>query len=84
MNRFLREAEGLADPEVREVTKTLSEHARAFYKLVQKRGIANYASTIDSLIQFDVEMDRKYYQELEGTPQDMAQLVNHLNTVGVN
>ena len=39
MDRFQKEIHGIKDPEIRELTRALTEYACAFYKLVQKRGI---------------------------------------------
>ena len=83
MDRFLGETSNLADPEVRELTEAITKYAKAVYKVVSKNGINNYQQTIRALNHFYVEMDRKFYEDLEGQPDDMKQLVRHLNEVGV-
>lgn len=81
MVRFQREIHRIKDPEIQELTKALTEYACAFYKLVNKKGINNYKKTIQALNKFFWEMDNKYYTELEGKPDDMKQLAEHLNKI---
>ena len=38
--------------------------------------------TINFLNNFYFSMDKKYYSELEGNPQDMKKLVEYLNDFG--
>lgn len=83
MARFQKEIHRIKDPELKELTETLTKYACAFYKLVNKRGINNYKKTIQSLNKFFWEMDNKYYTELEGKPEDMKQLVEYLNGIEV-
>jgi hypothetical protein len=83
MSRFMKETNRIKDPELRELTETLTKYACAFYKLIEKRGIKNYKNTIQSLNKFFWEMDNKYYGELEGKQDDMKQLADHLNTIRV-
>lgn len=83
MSRFMKEIHKIKDPELRELTETLTKYACAFYKLVNKRGINNYKKTIQDLNKFFWEMDNKYYTELEGKPEDMKQLAEYLNEIKV-
>ena len=83
MARFQKEIHRIKDPEIRALTKALTEYACAFYKLVHKKGIDNYKETISFLNKFFWEMDNKYYTELEGKPKDMEQLASYLNTLKV-
>lgn len=83
MSRFMKEIHRIRDPELRELTETLTKYACAFYKLVNKRGINNYMKTIQALNKFFWEMDNKYYTELEGKPEDMKQLAEYLNEIKV-
>ena len=83
MSRFMKEIHRIKDPELRELTETLTKYACAFYKLVKKRGIKNYKNTIQSLNKFFWEMDNKYYTELEGKPDDMKQLAEYLDKIQV-
>ena len=81
MNRFLKETHNIKNPEMRELIESLTKYACAFYKLVQKEGIAKYSQIIQFLNRFYLEMDGKYYSELEGKSEDMKQLVEHLNSL---
>ena len=81
MDRFRKEIHNIKDSEMKEVTEALTNYACAFYKLIKKKGIKNYKNTVDFLNKFFFEMDRKYYDELEGQPDDMKKLVEHLNTL---
>ena len=81
MSRFRKEIYRIKDPELRELTEALTSYACAFYKLIRKRGIKNYKSTIQFLNKFFWEMDDKYYSELEGKPEDMKKLALHLNSL---
>jgi len=135
MARFRKEMHRIKDPEIRELTRTLTKYACVFYKLVQKKGIENYKETIefldklylkiddksnykenvevgeliealvkyvnlfnslvekrgidkykktiDSMTKYFFEMDRKYYAELEGKPNEMKQLAEYLNKIEV-
>ena len=83
MTRFLRETNNLADPNIRKLTEALTNYAKAFYKVISKQGIDNYRQTVRALNDFYVEMDRKFYEDLEGKPEEMKQLVKHLNEVSV-
>jgi len=81
MSRFRKEIQRIEDPEIQEITEALTNYASAFYKFVQKKGIKNYAKTINFLNKFYFEMDNKYYSELEGKPEDMKELAIYLNTI---
>ncbi len=81
MDRFLKETHNISDPEMRAVTEALTKYAYAFYNLIQKEGIAKYPKIIQFLNKFYLEMDDKYYSELEGKPDDMKKLAIHLNTL---
>ncbi len=81
MSRFMKEIYRIKNPEIRELTEALTSYACAFYKLIRKKGIKNYRSTIQFLNKFFWEMDDKYYSELEGKPEDMKKLALHLNAI---
>ena len=83
MARFQKEIHRIKDPEIRELTEALTKYASAFYKLVNKRGINNYKKIIQDINKFFWEMDNKYYTELEGKPEDMKQLAEHLNKIKI-
>jgi len=59
MDRFQKEIYRIKDPEIRELTRALTEYACAFYKLVKKRGIENYKGTIEFLDKLYLELDNK-------------------------
>jgi len=81
MSRFMKEMGNIEDPAMRELTEALTKYACAFYKLVQKKGIENYHKTIQFVNKYYFEMDNKFYTELEGKPDDMKLLVQHLNKI---
>lgn len=81
MKRFIKEIPKIENPEIREVTDSLTKYANAFYKLIQKTGINNYKDTIKFLNNFYFKMDEKFYNELEGKPDDMKQLALYLNKI---
>ena len=59
MDRFQKEMHRIKDPEIRELTRALTEYACAFYKLIQKRGIENYKETIEFLDKLYLKIDDK-------------------------
>ena len=81
MDRFLAETGKIEDPQIRELTESLARYAKTFYTLIQREGINTYQNTISFLNNFYREMDHKFYSELEGKPNDMSQLVEHLNKI---
>ena len=83
MDRFSQEIHGIRDPEVRDIVIGLSTFTRAFYKLARRKGLDNYKETVKAVKGFFVEMDRKYYGELQDQPDDMRRLTEHLNEVHV-
>lgn len=78
MDRFSVEMDRINDPEMRDITRGLSTFARAFYKLARRKGLDNYQQTAQAVNDYFVEMDRKFYGELQGKQNDMRQLVEHL------
>lgn len=83
MNRFLKEIHNIKNPEVREIIENLTKYAKSFYELVRKIGLKDYSKVIRSLNNLYFEMDRKYYNELEGKKEDMKKLVEHLNKIKI-
>ena len=59
MDRFQKEMYRIKDPEIRELTRTLTKYACVFYKLVQKKGIENYKETIEFLDKLYLKIDDK-------------------------
>ena len=83
MDRFLAETREIVDPQIREAIENLTRYSKKFYQIVKSRGIKNYQQTVRALNDLYVEMDKKYYSDLEGKPEDMRQLVEYLNEVQI-
>ena len=83
MDAFLKETHNLKNREIRELIENLARYSKTFYELVDKLGLENYLKIIKSLNKIYFEMDRKYYDELEGKEDAMKKLVNHLNKMEV-
>ncbi len=83
MDRFIVEIDGISNPESKEIIKNLTLYAKSFYNLIGKKGIGDYEKLIASLNKLYFEMDNKYYSELEGNPNDMKKLVEHLNAINL-
>ncbi len=83
IDRFSQEMPRIQDPEMRDIVVGLSTFARAFYKLARRNGLDNYQQTTQAVNDYFVEMDRKFYGELQGKQNDMRQLVEHLNEIPV-
>lgn len=81
MKRFQKEIPNIENPEIKEITDSLTKYACAFYKLIDKQGIENYKETINFLNNFYFKMDEKFYNELEGKPEDMKELALYLNEI---
>ncbi|MDO8460198.1 MAG: hypothetical protein Q7S74_03755 [Nanoarchaeota archaeon] len=88
MRRFSGEMDRIVDPEMKDITRGLSTFAGAFYRLARRKGLDNYKETVQAVNDFFVEMDKVYYGEkqgegLQGKPNDMRDLADHLNKVKV-
>ena len=83
MKRFSKEVGNLKDPEMRDLVSGLSAFAGAFYRLARRKGLDSYKETVQAVSNYFLEMDRKYYGELQGQPNDMQRLAEHLNGVNV-
>lgn len=83
IDRFFNEMHNINDTEMRDIAIGLSTFARAFYKLTRRKGLDNYRQTVQAVNDYFVEMDRKFYKELQGKQNDMVRLVEHLNNVAV-
>ena len=83
MDRFSQEVHGIRDTEMRGIVVGLSTFAQAFYKLARRKGLDDYKKTIGAVNDYFVEMDRKFYGELQGQSDDMRRLTEHLNEVSV-
>ncbi len=84
MDRFLSETNKIEDVEIRETVEALTKYVLAFYKLVKKNDVKNYHKIINYLNSLYFNMDKKYYNELEGKSEDMKQLAVYLNNFGGN
>ena len=78
MDRFLKEMDNIKNPEIRELIENLTKYARSFYNLVKKIGIKDSSKIISSLNKIYFEMDRKYYNELEGKKDDKPFITTYL------
>ncbi len=50
---------------------------------MRKTGIENYQENIAKMMEYFRSMDSKYYAELEGQPEDMAELTKFLDKVEI-
>src|SRR3989344_9215091 len=71
MERFQKELHGIKDLLVRTLIKNLINYTNSFYRLINDHSVKDYQKTITTLERFYFEIDRKYYEELEGKPDDM-------------
>ncbi len=83
MDRFLSETYKIVDPKKKAIVEALTNYARVFYELLEERGIDDYRDFVKSLNEFYRKMDDKYYSELEGRKDDMAQLAIYLNSLKI-
>lgn len=83
MGRFSVETHRIENPELRALTESLSKFAQSLYKLARKKGIDNYKQTAKEVNNFFIEMDAKFYGELQGKPEDMKKLAEHLNAYSI-
>jgi len=83
MKRFQKEMNHIQDLKIQNLTQALTQYSNAFYELLNERGIEGYEKLIRNLNNFYFEMDRKFYGELEGKPDDMKQLAIHLDKIKI-
>lgn len=83
MARLLPELHRIDDSSKRALTEAVVKFAQAFYMIMRKTGIKDYKVVIEKMMDYFESMDSKYYGELEGKPEDMKKLAQHLNTVVV-
>ncbi|MEX0919972.1 MAG: hypothetical protein WDZ69_00125 [Candidatus Pacearchaeota archaeon] len=60
MERFRNEMFRIEDPDLRELTRALTNYACAFYKLIQREGVENYKRVLDELDEIYTHLDEKY------------------------
>ena len=81
IDRFIKEIPRIEDFEMREISDSLVKYAKAFYKLIRREGVENYKEISKFVTDFHYKMDEKFYNELEGKPDDMRQLALYLNKI---
>lgn len=79
MTRLLSEIHRIDDSAKRILTEGIVKYAMGFYLLMRKHGIAEYKAVVESIGEYFQFMDEKYYSELEGSPDDMKELVELLD-----
>ncbi len=79
MTRLLFETHRIDDSAKRILTEGIVKYAQGFYMLMRKTGIDNYKENIGRIMDYFQSMDSKYYDELEGRPEDMKDLVKFLD-----
>ena len=83
MRRFQKKVYLIKDPRIQELTKTLTDYVISFYEFMGERGVNNYRDLIKKINDYFFEMDRKFYSELEGQPDDMRKLAEYLNKIEI-
>jgi len=87
MTRMLLEINKIENSAKRVLTEGIVKYAMGFYLVVRSKGVGdipnNYKEIIQTVGKYFDSMDSKYYGELEGKPNDMAQLAEYLNGVGI-
>ncbi|MBL7148367.1 MAG: hypothetical protein ISS82_06075 [Nanoarchaeota archaeon] len=74
MERFRGEMFRIKDPDLRELTRALTNYACAFYKLIQREGVENYKRVLDDLDEIYEDLDEKY----DGLGREEKELVEAL------
>ena len=83
MTRLLEEIHRIDDSAKRIMTEGIVKYAMGFYMNVRKKDINNYKEIIGKITDYFKLMDRKFYDELEGKPEDMKDLTKFLNEKGI-
>ena len=83
MARLIPELNRIDDAAKRILTEGIVKYAQGFYMVMRKTGIGNYKEDISRMMDYFKSMDSKYYDELEGQPEDMRDLAHHLNTLTI-
>jgi len=79
MTRFHLELGRIDDAAKRVLTEGLIKYAMGFYLIMRSQDIENYHEVVDKIGEYFFFMDDKYYNELEGSPDDMKQLATLLD-----
>jgi hypothetical protein len=87
MTRLLQEVNRIDDTEKRILTEGLVKYAMGFYLIMRMKGTDNiesgYKEIIGKISNYFFEMDKKYYEELEGKSDDMRKLIEHLDKIKI-
>lgn len=79
MARLIPELNRIDDSAKRILTEGIVKYAQGFYMATRKTGIETYKKNISKIMEYFRAMDSKYYDELEGQPDDMKDLTEFLN-----
>jgi len=83
MTRLLPELNKIDDNAKKTLTEGLVKYAMGFYLIMRKNGVENelkdYKEVIGKIGKYFKGMDSKYYNELEGKPDDMEELAKYLS-----
>ena len=80
MARLLLEIHRIDDSAKRVITEGIVKYAMGFYLIMRKKNIQEYKEVISKLGDYFRFMDNKYYNDLEGKPDDMKKLAKELNS----
>ena len=84
MTRLLLETSKIEDSAKRVLTEGVIKYAMGVYLLLRKGDVKrDYKEVIQDIAKYFQSMDNKFYSELEGKPDDMKQLVQHLNKINL-
>ncbi len=83
MTRFLLESKDITDSAKRLMTTGLVNYVIGFYINIISKDVQNSKEIIKKITNYFLEMDKKYYYELEGSLEDMKDLVKFLNEVKI-
>ncbi len=83
MARLIPELHRIDNTAKRILTEGIVKYAQGFYMAMRKTGIENYQENIAKMMEYFRSMDSKYYAELEGQPEDMAELTKFLDKVEI-
>jgi len=83
MTRLLLEVPKIEDSAKRVLTEGLVRYAMGFYFIMRRENIDDYKQVIGKINDYFKSMDSTYYGELEGKPNDMERLIEHLDKIKV-
>lgn len=83
MTRLLLELPRIEDSNKRLLTEGMIKKAMGFYLNIRGQDIKSYKEIVRNVNNYWFSMDKKYYGELEGKPDDMKQLAMYLNTIRI-